>query len=422
MISRATQTAAADLPAAAIRDLMTPEAIRTRCGEILAIGLAGDLTWFDIDPTRLAETADRVVTEIRANYPTLDVPFHSRWRHFEFDGVDLWANRAGQAGLSGPDLAVAAGDLAIVSVLLDAGAGPDWIYEDADTGLRLGRSEGLALASLRLFEAGSLSSTANDPLRADADALMALTPERLGEVFQVGPKNPLVGLEQRAGLLRKLGRAVAARPDVFGAADATRPGNTRPGNILLWLKQQGNVQARDILLALLDTLTGIWPSPVRIGDVPLGDVGRHPAISRADASSGIVPFHKLSQWLSYSLIEPLQQSGTSVTALDGLTGLAEYRNGGLFIDTGVLSLKNAALSGQAHAPSSEPIVEWRALTVALLDRIAVDVRAALGVDADALPLASVLQGGTWSAGRQIAAELRDGGGPPLIIQSDATVF
>lgn len=416
-------TAAANPSAAAIHDLMTPEAVRVRCGEIFTAGLAGNLNWFDVDPTRLPEAADRVVAEIRANYPALDVPFHSRWRHFEFNGEDLWANRAADMGLEGPDLAAAAGDLAIISVLLDAGAGPDWVYADAETGLQLGRSEGLALASLRLFEAGALSSRANDdPLRADADALMALTPERLGEVFQVTPENPLVGLEQRAGLLQKLGQAIAARPDVFGASDAARPDKTRPGNILLWLKQQGNVEARDILLAILDTLTDIWPSPVRIGEVPLGDVGRHPAISRTDASAGIVPFHKLSQWLSYSLIEPLQQSGTPVTALDGLTGLAEYRNGGLFIDTGVLSLKDPSLSTQAHAPASELIVEWRALTVALLDRVADDVRAALGVNADTLPLASVLQGGTWSAGRQIAAQLREGGGPPLSIQSDATVF
>lgn len=397
---------------------MTPEAVRTRCGEILAAGLAGDLVWFDVDPSRLPEAADRVVAEIRTNYPALNVPFHSRWRHFEFNGVDLWANLATQTSLDGPDLAAAAGDLAIISVLLDAGAGPDWVYTDAKTGLQLGRSEGLALASLRLFETGALSSATNDCLRADADALMALTPERLGEVFQVTTKNPLVGLEQRAGLLQKLGQAISDRPEVFGAA----AGNTRPGNILLWLKQRGNVEARDILLAILDTLTDIWPSPVRIGDVPLGDVGRHAGVSRTDASSGIVPFHKLSQWLSYSLIEPLQQSGTSITALDGLTGLAEYRNGGLFIDTGVLSLKDPSLSAQAHAPSSELIVEWRALTVALLDRVADDVRAALGVDANALPLASVLQGGTWAAGRQIAGELRNGGGPPLTIQSDATVF
>lgn len=413
---------ASDPAAAAIRDLMSPEAVRTRCGEIFAAGLAGDLAWFDVDPARLEDATARVVTEIRTHYPALDVPFHSRWRHFEFDGTDLWAARAAQAGLAGNDLAAAAGDLAIVSVLLDAGAGPDWEFTDAETGLRLGRSEGLALASLRLFESGALSASPNDPLRADAGALIALTPEKLGDVFQVTPDNPLVGLEQRAGLLQKLGRAVADRPDVFGPDVFGAADTARPGNILLWLGQRRSIQARDILLALLGTLTDIWPSPVRIGDVPLGDVGRHPAVFRADASSGIVPFHKLSQWLSYSLIEPLQQAGTTVTDLDGLTGLAEYRNGGLFVDTGVLTLKDPALYDRAHAPTSELIVEWRALTVALLDRIADDVRAMLGVDADALPLASVLQGGTWSAGRRIAAELRDGGGPPVTIQSDATVF
>jgi len=396
---------------------MTPEAVRNRCGEILSAGLDGELNWFNVEPARLKDAAARVVAEIRNNYPALDVPFHSRWRHFEFDGVDLWAKRAARAGLGGADLAAAAGDLAIVSVLLDAGAGPDWVYRDTETGLRLGRSEGLALASLRLFEAGLLSKKPDDSLRADADALMALTPEQLGEAFQVGPENPLVGLEQRAGLLRKLGQAVVARPDIFGI-----DGASRPGNLLLWLGKRPSIQARDILIALLDTLTGIWPSPVRIDGVPLGDVGHHPAISRSDASSGIVPFHKLSQWMSYSLIEPLQQSGTTVTDLDGLTGLAEYRNGGLFIDTDVLSLKDPALAGQAHAPSSELIVEWRALTVALLDRVADDVRTVLDMNAETLPLASVLQGGTWTAGRRIAAELREGGGPPLIIQSDATVF
>lgn len=417
MSSQPTQTTAANPAAAAIRNLMTPEAVRDRCGEILAIGLVGDLIWFDVDTNHLPEITDRVVAEIRTNYPALEVPFHSRWRHFEFNGVDLWANRAEQAGLGGNDLLAAAGDLAIISVLLDAGAGPDWKYEDADTGLRLGRSEGLALASLRLFESGALSSVVNDSLRADAGALMALTPERLSEVFQISPGNPLVGLEQRAELLQNLGQAISNRPDIFGDSGATRP-----GNILLWLGRNPSIQARDILITLLDTLIDIWPSPVRIDGTPLGDVGRHSEIVCADPSTGIVPFHKLSQWLSYSLVEPLQQAGTTVTDLDGLTGLAEYRNGGLLIDTGVLSLKDAALLRDTHAPSSELIVEWRALTVALLDRIAVDVRTALGMDSDALPLASVLQGGTWSAGRRIAAELRNGGGPPLIIKSDATVF
>jgi hypothetical protein len=400
-----------------IRDILTPESVRARCGEIFADGLQDNLPGFRIDPGKMPEATARVVAEIETNYPDLNVPFHSRWRHFEVNGVDLWERAAHKAALSGTDRTVAAGDLAIVSVLLDAGAGADWKYSDPETGLCLGRSEGLALASLRLFQSGRLSAAPDDPLRADATMLATLSPEQLGEAFQAGPDNPLVGLEQRAELLQRLGKAVIANPGMF-----SRDGVSRPGHLLLSLAAQPDLQARDILIGVLDGLMPVWPSPVRIGDIPLGDVGRHPAVIRQDETNGIVPFHKLSQWLSYSLIEPLQQAGVNVAQLDGLTGLPEYRNGGLFVDTGVLSLKTPSGARIAHDPGDPLIVEWRALTVALIDRIADDVRDALGLSAERLPLASVLQGGTWSAGRRIAAESRPGGGPPIVIQSDATVF
>ncbi|MGE0634502.1 MAG: DUF1688 family protein, partial [Pseudobdellovibrionaceae bacterium] len=38
------------------------------------------------------------------------------------------------------------------------------------------------------------------------------------------------------------------------------------------------------------------------------------------------------------------------------------------------------------------------------------------------PLAKVLEGGTWWAGRFLAAEKRQGGPPPIQIKSDGTVF
>ena len=77
---------------------------------------------------------------------------------------------------------------------------------------------------------------------------------------------------------------------------------------------------------------------------------------------------------------------------------------------------------KAWKPSDEFIIEWRALTVVLLDELAVLVRQALGMLPDQMPLACVLEGGTWAAGRQIARELREGGAPPLQIDSDGTVF
>ena len=112
----------------------------------------------------------------------------------------------------------------------------------------------------------------------------------------------------------------------------------------------------------------------------------------------------------------------TVTALDALTGLAEYRNGGLLLDLGLLTPKHDAVLTRIHPPEAEIIVEWRALTVALLDHVAEHVRALLGLSAPAYPLAQVLEGGTWRAGRRIAREKRADGSPPLRLVSDGTVF
>ena len=134
-----------------------------------------------------------------------------------------------------------------------------------------------------------------------------------------------------------------------------------------------------------------------------------------------MPFHKLSQWLTYSLLEPFQWAGIQVDGLDALTGLPEYRNGGLFLDAGVLRLRDATQVDRLHAAGDELIVEWRALTVALLDELAPRMREQLGLTVAQMPLACVLEGGTWAAGRVLAQQLHHGL-PPLNIQSDGTVF
>jgi len=145
-------------------------------------------------------------------------------------------------------------------------------------------------------------------------------------------------------------------------------------------------------------------------------------MTTSDATSGLIPLHKLSQWLAFSLIEPLQQAGFIVTDIDGLTGLAEYRNGGLFMDAGVLTLRDQSQSTQEHDVGSPLVVEWRALTVALLDRLGDTIRKKLNTDARVLPLAKILEGGSWAAGRAIARERRLDGVPPIQVTSDGTVF
>ena len=204
-----------------------------------------------------------------------------------------------------------------------------------------------------------------------------------------------------------------------------RHDNARPGGLydhIVAADGGGNIPAPQILSALLLQLGPIWPSRIVLGGIPLGDCWRHPAIVADDASNGLMPLHKLSQWLSYSLIEPLQRSGVTVTDIDGLTGLAEYRNGGLFVDAGVLALRDPQQATLAHDAGSELVVEWRALTVALLDRLAAVIRAKLNMDADTLPLAKILEGGSWATGRVLAREKRADASPPITVISDGTVF
>ena len=391
-------------------ELLTAAAVRERCNIVLAAAERGGTAHFRTVPERLDEAAGRVAEVTRRRYPDLAVPYHSRWRHFSAGGVDRAALVSAAAGRA--EAARARIDLAVVSVLLDAGAGARWRFLEAETGQAWSRSEGLAVASLRAMQAGLFSADPGDPWRADADVLSRLSAEPFARVFQHGPANELLGIEARVALLRRLGEACAARPDLFG-------GPARAGNLLdYWSAGGRKISAPEILRFLLDVFGPIWPGRLSLGGVPLGDCGRHPAVP----GNGVVPFHKLTQWLTYSLVEPLEDAGLRVLDIDGLTGLAEYRNGGLFIDCGVIEPRDPDLLRQSLAPLSVPIVEWRALTVALLDRLAGLVRERLGKSPLQFPLACVLEGGTWAAGREIALERRPDGRAPITIISDGTLF
>ena len=311
--------------------LRTTTAVRDRCGQLLAHARRGESAWWTVDDARIADASRAVADATRERYPKLQIPYHSRWRHFEAGGVDRKAKL--DRLLEGQDTVIKAGamvDLTVVSVLLDAGAGAEWKYVEPATGKTLTRSEGLAVASYHAFTSGLFSSDKAHPLQADAAALRALVGDHLASAFQVGESNPMVGLEGRAVLLRRLGEAMSEQPEVFGE-------DGRPAGIFDMLvtphgsqvPHTADVTAHAILSLLLMSLSGIWPAGNHIGGVPLGDCWRHSAVRGEGASDGWVPFHTLSQWLTYSLLEPFAWAGVHVRGLDALTGLPEYRNGGL---------------------------------------------------------------------------------------------
>jgi hypothetical protein len=406
-----------------MQELFSTATTRSRAQALLARARAGDSKHFSVHDDALPSIANLVAQTTRSRYPDLKIPYHSRWRHFEAGGMNrrAWLDEIRNGAASDPVTLI---DLVVVSVLLDAGAGPSWHYKEERTGQVHTRSEGLGVASFHAFCSGLFSSDPTQPLQVDAAGLQRLSSAQLAQAFQVTDSNPLVGLDGRVNLLRRLGHALAEQAEVFGSPLA------RVGNLYTFiaLAQQipavnatKSVAAHDLLSLLLKTLSRIWPSGSVFDGKAVGDCWPHSALGKSSSPDGWIPFHKLSQWLTYSLLEPFEWSGSLVTGLDSLTGLPEYRNGGLLLDGGALQLKNQEAAKYAHQPHEEFIVEWRALTVALLDELAPLVRNALGKTAREMPLACILEGGTWAAGRVLAQNLR-AGTPPLQIESDGTIF
>ncbi len=294
---------------------------------------------------------------------------------------------------------------------------PAWSFYESRTDREFGRSEGLAVASFRAFMAGAFSSRPDDPLRVDGVALQRIDANRLAHVFQAHADNPLVGLEARAALLNRLGDALLRDAPRFGPEG-------RPGELFFRITDKARrteLPAEELLHALLAGFGGVWQGGPAPGGESLGDVWPHRYAGGQGPSAGWVPFHKLTQWLTYSLLEPFEQAGVQMHGLDELTALPEYRNGGLLIDTGVLVPRDPGLTQMPLAPGDEAIIEWRALTVALIDELAPLVRERLGRTAREMPLARILEGGTWHTGRALAQRLRDGR-PPLNIITDGTLF
>jgi hypothetical protein len=286
------------------------------------------------------------------------------------------------------------------------------------------------------------SSNKDNKYQVDKEALRQLQVEQLAQGLQSKPGNQMSGLEGRTQLLVRLGDALEQKKEFFGE-------DGRPGNMLDYLLSHPSTQASSALIVpiptlwnvLMNGLAPIWPaSRTGINGVPLGDAwpcNSMPQPAQAPQSptfspfpnstaqsngvapwESILPFHKLTQWLCYSLMQPMQSiMKIHFAGQELLTGLPEYRNGGLFIDLGVLTLKKedearglqnydkhterTGSSGVEVAPMFEPsddvIVEWRGVTVGFLDKLCVEINKVLKNElaGTELSLAQVLEAGSW---------------------------
>ncbi|KAJ5637171.1 DUF1688-domain-containing protein [Penicillium lividum] len=438
-------------PAAYLRSI---HAVRERANIVLARAKRNQLNHFDVDLSKLKATASYVVSIIKRDYERNyeNIPPHGRWQHFDVGGRPR-INQLLQSWPSSIDAQERTRrliDLFVVSVLLDAGAGTKWSYRSKESGKVYSRSEGLAVASLEMFKSGLFSSDPTEPCQVDGAALKNITVDKLAKAMQHTDQNSLAGIEGRAGLLVRLSEALNNQ-DFFGV-------DARPGNMLDFLLGHPSTLASSVPIVpittlwtvLMDGFSSIWPpSRTQIDGVSIGDAwdcSNLPDSPPAQPWERIIPFHKLTQWLCYSIMVPMSKlMHIHFAGSDLLTGLPEYRNGGLLIDMGLLSLKaddmergvqafkeNAQIKGQPNmevvplfSTDDDVIVEWRAVTVGFLDELLDEVNIQLGLagSEDQLSLAQMLEAGSWKGGREIAEVSRPNTKePPIMIRSDGTVF
>jgi len=401
------------------------------------------LQYFTYNPEKEEDVAEFCVNIMKRDFGSdfASIPPHGRWRHLDAGRPRVEPLIAKWKSSSNPpdqkEITKRLIDLFLVSVLLDAGAGNTWTYHEKESGMKFTRSEGLGVASINMFEAGFFSGDSNNPHQVDAVGLSRITSDRTASAMQVDNSNPMVGIEGRTSLLIRLGDALKASGAFFGA-------DARPGNMIDFLESESKVEGSTrrvhifaLWTVLIEGLSAIWPATrTKLGGVSLGDVWLCDALKPTAVAEGdeLVPFHKLTGWITYSLVEPIQKvMGWDIEGIEFMTGLPEYRNGGLLVDLGVLTLRPGAIlesfypdpnSSIPKLPPSHPaIVEWRAMTIIELDRIAEAIRKKLGLTSAELTLAQVLESATWKGGREIAKQKRPAtGGPPIDIESDGTVF
>jgi len=398
-----------------IKELQDLRTVRKQCMRLYKLAEQDKLKYFELHLENLPVAVKKVLDCINEFYPDLDIPYHSRLRHFGEKRMKSLLKK--WVYVDELERTRRVMDLITVSVLLDAGAGASWRYVGMD-GVQYSRSEGIAVATYEMFVRGMFSSDPACKCRVNAMGLQHLTLEHFVQGFQLSETNTMVGLRGRFDIIKRLGKVMTENIEIFGGEIR------RPGHLLDFVMAKVDGQKQVSIERLWVGILALEPIfPEHLSGVRRGDVWCHSSLNIiGKPGADLVPFHKLSQWLAISLFEPMELIGIKFTDIELFTPLAEYRNGGLLIDTGVLKLRDQRMADHQNDVGSELIVEWRAMTICLIDLLAERVRNKLGKSKEEMTLMKVLEGGTWRAGRIIARELRENGRSPIKIRSKGSVF
>ncbi|MBS8262484.1 DUF1688 family protein [Roseibium polysiphoniae] len=396
--------------------ILSVETIGVRTQQILQAAYDGKISGLRIYPERLQTAVDWASAEIEKNHPDHQIPPLGCWRQFEAGAMDRWGMLAGARGFqSAEEMLRSAGDLAVLSAVMDVALRPEWTFVEPISGHAFDGALGRALAALTMFAAGTFSAEPDDPLRVDAHALIRLEEAEIAAGLQLSESEDSSEISQLTALLRRLGETIGLRPDLFELKD-----EVRPGCLLQNLSTQstdGVLHAPDIVEGLLDGLSPLWQGGAMLDEVILGDTWRHTSSMQAITASDLVPFHLPTLAIFYSFIEPLAWVGLSVGDLEAIPGLANLEHAALFLACGAVEFET-----DTPETSEKQAVELRAITLGLLSELAKRLRSELDADETSLPLTCVQEGGTLPAGRAIARENPEAWRKASKILGDGGVF
>ena len=358
---------------------------REICLKIYNNILNNNSKYFEINLEKLDQTVDDLLEFILKKYPKMNIGMHSRLNHIPewYDLVQKW-----KCPLNEKIKRLI--DLLFVSVLLDGGSGENWKYISNNIEYR--RSEGLGKCVYNMFISGFFSLDEKQPYKVDMNRIKLINLDEFKNEFQISKDNILIGLENRLENLVNFSKFMINN-DNFNINN-----NIRPGNIFDKIYNNLEIDL-DKLYEIIFSF-----SPI------INDVHYYKPLDV------YVPFHKILQWLSYSLIDLFKKFNISIRSDNYLTALPEYRNGGFLIDSNIINFKNNNLKNIFHEINSDIIIELRASTIVLIDIIKDKINIK---KKNNLNISQVLEGGTWRYGRYLANKNNIS---PIKIKSNGIIF
>ena len=362
------------------------DGVTAQAMNVLARAERGLSQHFGLDGRRVEAAATRLAERVRPDpaAPDADLPLVTVWRDLRERHPEALDGLASAVQHLDPRERARCGlDLAVLAALLDPAGGASPIFLQLCAAFAEGRLAAVPQATGARLEADGLvrwliSDAAGQipkPTRHRLDALVeGLRRDRVlfGTSARFGLFLDTLLAEQQGGLL-DVGRVAA----LLGGMDAAIMSGS------------------------------VWATAVR----GLGDVWRLPGLVPDLGQGDLVPFHAVLQALLLAMVEPLDETGLAFVDETQLGVPATAALARQMLRLRLLRPRHAAVTRLVHPPGSDIVVEMRALSLGLVERLGEQARARLGVDAKALPNVRLL-----AMLETLAAEAADvsGGGVAIL--------